>query len=242
MTGPVDSQAPAADDQADAWEPLNPVDRAMARRMERTATVPVATEFTHVDVVAAMAMVARLRQQGTRATFTTIVLAATARALAQYPLIAAEVDYETMKRRVPAAPNVGVAVASDRGLVVPVVRDVVGRSFLDLAAELDRVVSTVRAGSKDASLYSGGHFSITNIGNMPIYGGVPLPNTPQIAILGVSAAWDAAVVVDGEIRASRLARLTLGLDHRALDGITAARFLVAIKDAVEAPDQLEHPV
>ncbi|HTE60465.1 MAG TPA: 2-oxo acid dehydrogenase subunit E2 [Solirubrobacteraceae bacterium] len=234
MTAPADAQA-------GEWVPLSPVDRAMARRMERTAAVPVATEFTHVDVVDAMAAVARLREQGVRATFTTIVLAATAHALAEYPQVAAEVDYETMARRTPASPSVGVAVASDRGLVVPVVRAVVGKPFAELAADLDHAVQAARGGAKDAALYAGGHFTITNIGNLPIYGGVPLPNTPQIAILGVSAAWDAPVVADGEIRASKLARLTLGLDHRALDGITAARFLVAIKDLVEAPDRLEEP-
>lgn len=220
------------------WVPLSPVDRAMARRMERTAAVPVATEFTHVDVVAALALVDRLRERGTRATFTTIVLAAAARALAAYPQVAAELDYEQMARRIPPSPNVGVAVASDRGLIVPVVRGVVGPSFTELAAALDDAVQAARGGSTDNALYTGGHFTITNIGNLPIYGGTPLPNTPQIAILGISAAWDAPVVVDGEIRASKLARFTLGLDHRALDGITAARFLVMLKELVEAPDRL----
>lgn len=230
--------APARTDVGE-WAPLSPVDRAMARRMERTAAVPVATEFTHVDVVAALARVERLRERGLRATFTTIVLAATARALAEFPLVAAELDYEQMARRIPPSPNVGVAVASDRGLIVPVVRGVVGPSFDALATELDRVVEEARGGSTDAALFTGGHFTITNIGNLPIYGGTPLPNTPQIAILGVSAAWDAPVVVDGEIRASKLARFTLALDHRALDGITAARFLVLLKELVEAPETLE---
>jgi pyruvate/2-oxoglutarate dehydrogenase complex dihydrolipoamide acyltransferase (E2) component len=227
------------DTAAGDWIPFSPVDRAMARRMERTASVPIATEFTHVDVTAAMAMVRRVREQGMRATFTTIVLAATARALKDYPQIAAEVNYEEWARRIPKSANVGVAVASERGLVVPVVREVVGKPFAKLAAELDEAVQAVRGGAKDPALYAGGHFTITNIGNLPIYGGVPLPATPQIAILGVSASWDAAVVVDGEIRVSKLCRLTLALDHRALDGITVGLFLVAIKDLVESPDQLE---
>ena len=228
MAGPATSET-------EGWAPFSSVDRAMARRMERTAQVPVATEFTHVDVVAAMAEVERLRGEGVPATFTAIVLAATARALAAHPAVAAQVDYEKWRKRIPDSPGVGVAVASKRGLVVPVVRGVVDLTLAEMATELDRIVKTVREGADEASLYAGGNFSITNIGNLPIYGGVPLPNTPQIAILGVSAAWDAPVVVDGEIKVSRLCRLTLAIDHRALDGITAARFLVKIKEHVEAP-------
>ncbi|HEY4278256.1 MAG TPA: 2-oxo acid dehydrogenase subunit E2 [Conexibacter sp.] len=232
MSAPVESRT-------GEWVPLNPVDRAMARRMERAASVPLSTEFTHVDVVKAQAAVARLREDGIRATFTTLVLAATARGLAAHPRVAAELDYEAFARRIPVSPGVGVAVASERGLVVPVVREVTRKSLAELAAELEDAVQAARGGSKDASLYAGGHFTITNIGSLPIYGGTPLPNTPQIAILGVSAMWDAAVVVDGEIRASRLVRLTIALDHRALDGITAAHFLVAVKDLLEAPERLE---
>jgi pyruvate/2-oxoglutarate dehydrogenase complex dihydrolipoamide acyltransferase (E2) component len=228
---------PATPDTA-GWAPFSSVDRAMARRMERTAQVPVATEFTHVDVVAAMAEVERLRGMDVPATFTAMVLAATARALAAHPEVAAEVDYENWRKRIPDSPGVGVAVASNRGLVVPVVREVVDRALTELAIELDGIVRAVREGAHEASLYAGGHFTITNIGSLPIYGGVPLPNTPQIAILGVSAAWDAPVVRGGEIVASRLCRLTLAIDHRALDGITAARFLVAIKELVEAPERL----
>jgi 2-oxoisovalerate dehydrogenase E2 component (dihydrolipoyl transacylase) len=230
--------AAQATPDTEGWAPFSSVDRAMARRMERTAQVPVATEFTHVDVTAAMAEVERLRAEGVPATFTAIVLAATARGLAAHPEVAADVDYENWRKRVPESPGVGVAVASKRGLVVPVVGAVVDRTLAELATDLDGLVKAVREGAHDASLYAGGKFTITNIGNLPIYGGVPLPNTPQIAILGVSAAWDAPVVRDGEIVVSRLCRLTLAIDHRALDGITAARFLVAIKDFVEQPERL----
>lgn len=223
----------------DGWAPLTGVDRAMARRMERVASVPLATEFTHVDVVRAMAFVQALRERGVRATFNTLVVAACARGLAAHPQMAAELDYEAMARRIPASPDVGLAVASERGLVLPVVRQVVGKPFAALADEVADAVEAARGGSRDAALYAGGHFSITNIGNLPIYGGVPLPNTPQIAILGVSAAWDAAVPRDGEIVATRMCRLTVGLDHRAVDGITAGRFLVAVKDAIEDPESLE---
>jgi pyruvate/2-oxoglutarate dehydrogenase complex dihydrolipoamide acyltransferase (E2) component len=223
----------------DDWAPLTGVDRAMARRMERVVAVPLATEFTHVDVVAAMDKVKALRDEGLRATFNTIVVAACARGLREFPQVAAEVDFEEMKRRIPSSPNIGVAVAAPRGLVLPVVREVVGKPFRTLAAETDAAVQAAREGSTDATLYTGGHISITNMGNLPIYGGVPLPNTPQIAILGVSGAWDAVVPRDGQPVITRMCRITIGLDHRALDGMTAGRFLVTVKDAIEDPESLE---
>lgn len=222
----------------EGWAPFSPVDRAMARRMERTAQVPIATEFTHVDVQPAMAEVRRLRDEGLAATFNTIIVAATARGLAAYPQVAAQVDYESFKKRVPDSPGIGVAVASKRGLVVPVVQGAVDATLPELASGLAGLVETVREGAPDAALFANGHFTITNIGSLPIYGGTPLPNTPQIAILGVSAAWDAPVVKDGEIVVGRQCRLTIAIDHRALDGITAAQFLVTIKDFVEHPERL----
>jgi pyruvate/2-oxoglutarate dehydrogenase complex dihydrolipoamide acyltransferase (E2) component len=207
----------------------------MARRMERTLSVPLAAEFTLADVSRALAEVERHRSEEVPASLNTIIVAATARALNQFPEVAAEVDYETWCRRIPDKIDVGVAVATKGGLVVVVVREPVQFSVVELAYELQRLVDAARAGETDASLFAGGHFTITNVGSLPIYGGTPLPNTPQIAILGVSAHWDAPVVIGGEIKVSKLVRLTIAIDHRALDGMTAARFLVAIKDRVEAP-------
>lgn len=224
--------------EGDGWVRFTPVERAMARRMERAVAVPLATEFTHVDVGDALAEVERLRGEGTPATLNSLVLLAVARGLVAFPEVAASVDYENWTRRIPESPAVGVAVAAGRGLVVPVVRDVTSRAPAELIAELHGIVDRVRAGAAEPELFKGGDISITNMGNMPIYGGVPIPNLPEIAILGVSGAWQAPVVRDGEVAISTMLRLTIALDHRALDGITAGRFLVALKEALEDPARL----
>jgi pyruvate dehydrogenase E2 component (dihydrolipoamide acetyltransferase) len=229
------SAAPGSDR---GWAPFTPVERAMARRMERVAAAPIATEFSFVDVSAALAEVERLRADGVPATFTAVVLAAVGRGLAEYPEVAAEVDYEQWKRRIPDSINVGVAVASERGLVVPVVRAVDNKPLNELCSELASLVRAVREGSADRTLFADGYFSITNIGTLPVHGGNPLPNLPQIAILGVSSSREVPVAVDGEVRISTQAVFTIALDHRALDGITAARFLAAVKRYVEQPSTL----
>jgi pyruvate dehydrogenase E2 component (dihydrolipoamide acetyltransferase) len=220
------------------WVKFTAVERAMARRMERTVQVPLATEFTHVDTVLALGEIKRLRAEGVPATFSAVVLAAVARGLARFPAVAAEVDYEAWTRHIPEEPNVGIAMAAERGLLVPVLRKVTRKTPLELVHELDQLVKAIRAGSTDPSHFAGGHLSITNIGSQPIYGGTPLPNSPQIAIVGVSSIWEAPVVKNGEIVISRQARFTIALDHRALDGATAAGFLVHLKELVEDPVSL----
>jgi pyruvate dehydrogenase E2 component (dihydrolipoamide acetyltransferase) len=224
--------------EGDGWVRFKPVERAMARRMERALEVPLTMEFTVADVAAALDEVKRLRADGVAATFNSMALLAAARGLAEIPEVAASVDFENWTKRVPESPNVGVAVASERGLVVPVVREVTNKQPSDLIAELDRIVKDVRAGAVEPDLFKGGDISITNMGSMEIYGGFPIPNLPEIAILGVSGSWDAPVVRDGEIVPSKLLRLTIAMDHRALDGVTAGRFLIIVKNALEDPASL----
>ncbi len=224
--------------EGEGWVRFTPVERAMGRRMERALEVPLTMEFTEADVDPSLAAVERLRGEGVPATFNSVVLLALARALAEVPEMAASVDYENWTKRIPEAPSVGVAVASERGLVVPVLREVTRREPLELIAELDRVVREVREGAAAPELFKGGDISVTNMGGMPIYGGFPIPNLPEIAIVGVSGSWDAPVVRDGELAVAKRLRLTVAMDHRALDGITAGRFLVLLKELLEEPGSL----
>jgi pyruvate/2-oxoglutarate dehydrogenase complex dihydrolipoamide acyltransferase (E2) component len=225
----------------DGWTPFSSVDRAMARRMERAAAMALATQFTEVDMVPVLDEVGRQRADGLPSTVTSVLLGVVARALVDHPQVATEVDYEGWRRRVPESPGVGVAVATERGLVVPVVQRVTELSFAEIAVELDRIVTAVRAGDPAPELFRGGHFSITNMGVLPVTGGTPIPMVPQVAILGISGTWDAAVVVDGEIAITKLARFTVGQDHRALDGMTVGHFVVAAKRYAENVAGLELP-
>jgi pyruvate/2-oxoglutarate dehydrogenase complex dihydrolipoamide acyltransferase (E2) component len=223
------------------WRPFSPVERAMARRMERVAVMALSTQYTEVDMAPVLAEVERQRGLGWPSTVTSVCLGAVARALVDHPEVAAEVNYETWVRRVTSSPGVGVAVATERGLVVPVIKRIIELTYEELAYELERVVTAARSGSTLPELFSGGHFSITNMGTLPITGGVPMPMVPQIAILGISGAWDAPVVKDGKIVIGRLARFTIGQDHRALDGMTAGRFLVAARHYAETAGELQLP-
>jgi len=222
----------------DGWRPFTALERAMTRRMTIAAGIPIAAEWLQVDVAASFARVAQLREQQLPVTLTTIVLAATARGLRAHPQLAAEVDYDGRRLRLPDTLDVGVAVASERGLVVPIVRDVLGRTFPELAVELARVVAEARGGSKEQQLYTGGHFTITNIAAGGVEGGTPIMNAPQVAILGIGAAHEAPVVKDGRIEISTVAQFTISLDHRIVDGITAANFLSGLRTSVESPVEM----
>jgi len=222
----------------DGWERFSPVDRAMGRRMERALKVPLTMEWTIVDVAAALAEVKRLRGEGAPATYNSLVALATARGLERFPQLAASVDYENWTKKIPEAPALGVAVASERGLVVPVLSEATRLAPLTLIEKLDELVRAARSGSPDPELFRGSDITLTNMGNIPVYGGFPIPNLPEIAIVGASGSWEAPVVRDGQIVPSTLMRLTVGMDHRALDGITVGGFLVAVKDLMEDPRRL----
>jgi pyruvate/2-oxoglutarate dehydrogenase complex dihydrolipoamide acyltransferase (E2) component len=228
-------------DEMGEWRAFTSVERSMSNRMTRAAAVPIATSWVQADVGAALGLVKERKGGDTPISFTTLILAAVGRGLARHPELAAQVDYEEKRLRLPETVNVGVAVASDRGLIVPVVRDVVDTPFEELAARLKDVIEQARGGSKDKELFTGGHFTVTNIALGGSEGGSPIMNLPQIAILGVGSAREAPVVVDGEVRVSKLSQLTVALDHRILDGITVAHFLTAVRDSLQDPSSLLDP-
>jgi pyruvate/2-oxoglutarate dehydrogenase complex dihydrolipoamide acyltransferase (E2) component len=223
---------------SDSWRPFSSVERAMANKMTRAASIPIATEWMEVDVADAFELEATSRRLGLEATFTGLVLAAVARGLTDFPLLAAEVDYDQKRLRIPDATDIGIAVASDRGLIVPIVRDVVGKPFEVLLSEMRLAIARARSGDRDPALFAGGHFTITNIATGGVHGGSPMPIVPQIAILGVGGARRVPVVRGDVVCISLVVQMTVALDHRILDGITVARFLAAVGNALEHPDTL----
>ena len=218
---------------AEGWEPLSPVERAMARRMSE-AVVPLAAQFVDVRVDAAMARVAAMRDDSLPATFNAVVVHAVLVALREHPRVAAEIDYVGRRRRLTDDPGIGIAVDSPRGLVVPVFRSR-SAEIAEIVIELDTLITAVRSRAADPELFRGANFTISNIGGLGIHGGFPTPNPPQPAILGVASAREVPVVEGGQIVVGTVSSFTLALDHRALDGITAARFLRRVVELVEAP-------
>lgn len=223
--------------------PLTPVERAMARRMAAAASIPVAGQWIDVRIDASLARVAEMRGRGIPATFTGLVVAAVAASLGENPKVGSIVDHETFRRRTPRPFGIGVAMASDRGLVVPVLREVEGKTVEEVCQALHDLVASVREGAARPELFAGGNITVTNIGSVGLKGGFAVPNAPQSAIVGVSSARQEPVVRDGEITVGTITTLSLTLDHRALDGRTCAAFLrgvaTRIGDLAPPPTQAD---
>jgi pyruvate dehydrogenase E2 component (dihydrolipoamide acetyltransferase) len=230
-------EAPKRARDSDGWEALNPMERAMAARMAE-AVVPMAAQFVDVRVDAALDQVRAMQAEGLPATFNAVVVHAVMAGLREHPAVAAEIDYAGKRRRLPDVPGIGIAVVSPRGLVVPAFSST-STSLRDVVVELNELVESVRNGAASPDLFRGAHFTISNIGGLGIHGGFPTPNPPQPAILGVASARQVPIVVDGQIVVGTVSSFTLALDHRALDGITAARFLRRVADLVENPQTTE---
>ena len=131
--------------------------------------------------------------------------------------------------------HIGVAVDTDRGLLIPVIRDVDQKNIMDLSVELSRVADCARDAKLTLEEMQGGSFTISNLGGI---GGTyfsPIINTPEVAILGISRGKVEPVYQDGELKPRLMVPLALSYDHRLIDGADAARFLRWVAQAVEEP-------
>jgi pyruvate dehydrogenase E2 component (dihydrolipoamide acetyltransferase) len=183
-----------------------------------------------------------IKAQGGSLTLTMFVLKAVAAALRKYPRFNAELDMDAEEIILKYDYHIGVAVDTDRGLLVPVVRDVDCKSIVDLAMELPQLAERVRNGDAEREDLTGGTFTVTNVGPMGGTGFAPIINHPQVAILGLARAKLQPVVVgdlnEYEIRPRLILPLALGFDHRVVDGADAARFVRAVVEAIEDPETL----
>jgi pyruvate dehydrogenase E2 component (dihydrolipoamide acetyltransferase) len=162
-----------------------------------------------------------------------LIVKGVALALARVPQVNVSFDGERLlfKKHI----NVGVAVALEQGLIVPVIRDADRRGVLDLARESRRLVDAARAGRLKPEEFQGGTFSVSNLGMFEIEEFTAVINPPESAILAVGAIQSTPVVVDGQVVVRDRMKVTLSVDHRALDGATGARFLQELKRLLESP-------
>jgi pyruvate dehydrogenase E2 component (dihydrolipoamide acetyltransferase) len=224
-------------------QPLSHLRRTIAERMTLSATViPHVTHFDRADITELDAVITRnleaARALGVTLTLTGFLLKAAALALREYPQFNASLDAAAGELVVKRYVHVGVAVATERGLIVPVLRDVDARPVIDLARELAAVAARAREGKAALEELRGGTFTITNIGALGGTGAIPIINYPEVAILGVARARQEAVVREGQIVPRLLLPLSLTFDHRVADGAEGARFASAIVRRLEHPDQL----
>jgi pyruvate dehydrogenase E2 component (dihydrolipoamide acetyltransferase) len=184
---------------------------------------------------------AQAEQAGGKLTITAIALKVVAGALARFPQFNASVDMARQEIVYKKSIHVGVAVDTDRGLLVPVIRDVNRKGILELSIELAKASDKARAGKLSLDEMRGGGITITNLGGIGGTGFTPIVNWPEVAILGISRGSHAPVWreatdrQEGSFEARLMLPLSLSYDHRVIDGADAARFLRWVAEAFEQP-------
>jgi 2-oxoglutarate dehydrogenase E2 component (dihydrolipoamide succinyltransferase) len=178
---------------------------------------------------------AQYEAAGTKLTYTAFIAKATIDTIRQFPFSNASVDGENIvyKRDI----NLGIAVALDQGLIVPVIKSADERNMLGLCRAIQDLASRARSKKLQPEEVQGGTFTITNPGIFGAVFGLPIISQPQVAILGVGSVDKRVVVVDDMIAIRPMCYLTLGYDHRLIDGADAGRFLQALKDRLQDFDE-----
>jgi len=221
-------------------EPMSVMRRKIAERMVLSAhTSPHVYAIYEVN----FGRVAKLREQykakyeqaGARLTYTAFIAKATVDALRAHPIVNASVDGDKIVYKQDV--NLGIAVALDWGLIVPVIRNADEKSLLSLSRAIDDLAGRARAKQLKPEEVQDGTFTITNPGVFGAFAGLPIINQPQAGILGVGAIEKRAVVIDDAIAIRPVAYLSIGHDHRLVDGADAGRFLAHVKQALEDFDE-----
>jgi pyruvate dehydrogenase E2 component (dihydrolipoamide acetyltransferase) len=244
---PVGLEAPALP-RFEQWGPverlpLSHLRRTIAERMALSAAlVPHVTHLDRADITDLDQLLRRnlepARERGVTLTLTSFLLKAAALALREHPHFNASLDPGAGELILKRYCHLGVAVATDRGLIVPVLRDADRKPLLELARELGALAQRVRAGKATLDDLRGGTFTVTNLGALGGTGAIPIINYPEVAILGVARAREEPVVRDGHVVPRLLLPLSLTFDHRVADGADGARFAADIVRRLEHPDQL----
>ena len=224
-------------------EPLRGIRRRSAEHLALAwAVIPHVTQHDQADVTELETMRRRHQKRGGEGvgdlTLTVFLLKAVALALRVHPRFNASLDSSAGELVLKRYYNIGVAVDTEQGLVVPVVRGVDGKGIRELAAELGQLVARTREGKATLEDLRGGTFTVTNTGALGGTGATPIINYPEVAILGVGRARQTPVVRDGQIVPRLVLPLSLAFDHRVIDGMEAARFSTELVGLLEAPERL----
>jgi 2-oxoglutarate dehydrogenase E2 component (dihydrolipoamide succinyltransferase) len=241
---PVAIRAPSAPDDAGREERvrMSRLRQTIARRLKEAQDVAaMLTTFNEVDMSAVMALRTRYRdlfekKHGVKLGFMGFFVKACVQALKEIPAVNAEIDGTDIVYK--NYYHIGVAVSTERGLVVPVVRDADSLSLAGIEKTIAELARRARDGSLSIEEMQGGTFTITNGG---IYGSLmstPILNAPQSGILGMHKIQERPVVIEGKIEARPMMYLALSYDHRIVDGREAVTFLVRVKEVLEDPDRL----
>lgn len=220
-------------------KPMSPLRRTIAARLvEAQHQAAILTTFNECDMSAVMELRkqfnAKYREQyGTKLGFMSFFIKAVVKALQEVPQVNARIDGTDIVENLYY--DISVAIGTDKGLVVPVLRDCDQKTLPELELELAALAEKVRQGNLSMQDLQGGCFTISNGGTYGSLLSTPILNPPQSGILGMHAIQERPVVRDGQIVARPMMYLALSYDHRLVDGKQAVQFLIAVKNAVENP-------
>jgi pyruvate dehydrogenase E2 component (dihydrolipoamide acetyltransferase) len=215
--------------------PLTGMRKVIAERMSMSwQTSPHVNMTVEVDMTAAMELKEKLTQAtGQKITFTDIIVKCAALALKEFPVVNASlIDGKIVSHD---QVNVGIAVALDNGLIVPVIRNADHKTVTTVRQEIASLSSKARSGGLSADDMNQGTFTVSNLGMFGIDHFTPIINPPQSAILGVCRIVDRAIVDGGEIAVRPMMNLCLSFDHRLIDGALGAQFLARLRQLLEQP-------
>jgi 2-oxoglutarate dehydrogenase E2 component (dihydrolipoamide succinyltransferase) len=242
--GPAAVPPPAAPsgDSRETRQRMSAIRQRIAERLvtaQRTAAI--LTSFNEADMSAVMALRARFKEgfqkkHGVGLGLMSFFLKASIEALKAFPLVNARIEGDLIVQ--PRYYNIGVAVSTDKGLMVPVLRDADRMSFAEIEKSLAELAEKARQGKIAVTDLQGGTFTITNGGVFGSLLSTPLLNTPQSGILGMHTIQKRPVVVDDQIVVRPIMYLALSYDHRLIDGREAVGFLVRVKECIESPERM----
>ena len=215
--------------------------RIAERLKEAQNTAAMLTTFNEIDMTNCMALRAEYKEKfekrhGTKLGFMSFFVKACIQALKDFPAVNAQIDGEELVYK--NYYDIGVAVSTPNGLVVPVLRDADEKSFAGIEANIVDLGTRARDGKLEMDELVGGTFTITNGGIFGSLMSTPILNTPQSGILGMHTIQKRPVAVDGEVQIRPMMYIALSYDHRIVDGREAVSFLVRVKDAIEDPQRL----
>jgi len=219
----------SADEQPKVKEiiPLRGVRKTTAEKVATSfRTAPHSTVVVEVDLSKASTV-----HEQTKVSYTAVLVKAAAQALAEHPLVNSTLEGDSIK--VFEDINIGIAIATSHGLVVPVIRKANTLRLEEIDAKLNQLTDKAKQEKLDKSELSGGTFTITNLGMYGVEFFIPIINPPEAAILAVGKISDKLIMFDGKVEAKPVMLLSLSYDHRIVDGAPAAQFLGSIKAIME---------
>ena len=236
-------ETPSDTDTKDVAEPLRGLRRTIAENMQQSVReIPHVTSGFEADATALVGLKERLdeKHEGTRITYTSILVKALIPALKEYPLVNASIDMAAEEITKHHYYNIGVATHTEDGLVVPVIDDVDQKPLIKVAEELERKVEAARNREIKPAELRGGTFTVTNTGSHGSHGtfGTPIIRNPEAGILGVGTIEEKPIAVEGEPEIRDRINFSFSFDHRLVDGVTAGQFMERFIEGIEDPDVL----